>query len=142
MSELLRTTGSERDGTLDRGLAPVPRRPYRPSQKGMFGVDARHGPHELLLAIRGEVDMATAPLLQRALALATESGRSLVVLDLTDLEFIDASGIGVIVRARRLLGERGDLRLRSAAPLIRRMLSIVELDELVEQGWSINATAT
>ena len=107
---------------------------------GEFAVDARDRARELLLAIHGEVDMATAPLLQGALTRATESGRSPVVLDLTDLEFIDASGIGVIVGARRLFGPRGDLRLRFAAPLLRRMLTILDLDDLIEQDPSRDAT--
>lgn len=120
------------------GTAPSPGLPC------VFGVDALEGADEVLLAIHGEVDIATAPLFQTALAQAAESGRGPVVLDLTDLKFIDASGIRVIVTARRLLRERrGDLSIRSAAPLVRRMFSIVELDDLLEQdSTSIAAPAT
>ncbi|HSO96862.1 MAG TPA: STAS domain-containing protein [Acidimicrobiia bacterium] len=109
----------------------------------VFGIDARDGAGELLLAVHGDVDLATAPLLQEALAHATASGRHPVVLDLADLRFMDAHGIGVIVRARQLLREQqGDLSIRSAAPLVRKMFSIVELDDLIEAAPSIDATAT
>jgi anti-anti-sigma factor len=49
----------------------------------------------------GELDLATAPALEEALALAFDGGSGRVVLDLRELEFIDSSGLRTLLTARR-----------------------------------------
>ena len=56
------------------------------------------------VAVRGDVDIATAPLLQDALDDAVRASRGPFVLDLTGVEFLDSSGINVLLRVRALLG--------------------------------------
>jgi anti-anti-sigma factor len=51
----------------------------------------------LVLALSGELDLAGAPELSAALNDAKDAGRVLTV-DLRELEFIDSSGLGVLVR--------------------------------------------
>jgi anti-sigma B factor antagonist len=58
----------------------------------------------------GEIDMATAPMLERELTSAIESGDGAVVLDLSEVTFFDSSGLRVAIVAHRDLGER-DRRL-------------------------------
>jgi len=56
----------------------------------------------------GELDLATAPALETALARAFGSGESdSVVLDLRELEFIDSSGLRTLLTARRQAEEAG-----------------------------------
>jgi anti-sigma B factor antagonist len=54
--------------------------------------------------VRGEVDMATAPALQGALEAAIAASVGVFVLDLSETEFLDSSGIAVLLRTRALLG--------------------------------------
>jgi len=49
----------------------------------------------------GELDLATAPALEDALARAFDGGHGRVVLDLRELEFIDSSGLRTLLTARR-----------------------------------------
>jgi anti-sigma B factor antagonist len=83
----------------------------------------------VILAVTGEVDLASAPeLRQRLLALAGR-GSHRVVVDLTSVSFIDSTGLGVLVSAlKRFRSEGGDLRLAVDRPQIAKVLEITGLD--------------
>jgi anti-anti-sigma factor len=74
----------------------------------------------------GEVDMATAPTLQRHLEIVPTA----TVLDVRDVTFIDSSGLSVLVRANRDRPSTQPLTLRSPASSICRVLEITGLIEL------------
>ncbi len=63
----------------------------------VFKIDERDQEDGVVLALSGELDLAGAPELTTALNHAQAAGQTLTV-DLTDLEFIDSSGLGVLVR--------------------------------------------
>lgn len=80
-----------------------------------------------ILAVGGEIDMATTDQLRRALDELID-GSTRVVCDLTDVTFIESTGIGVFVAARKhLLARRGSLVLVAPRPAIRRILELVGL---------------
>ena len=79
---------------------------------------------ELLVAVRGEIDMASAPQLRELLDTAIDAGITRVTLDCRGLEFLDSSGIGVLVAARKRLGEGGELVLDSPPAHVRKVLEI------------------
>jgi anti-sigma B factor antagonist len=79
---------------------------------------------ELLVAVRGEIDMASAPQLRELLDTAIDAGITRVTLDCRGLEFLDSSGIGVLVAARKRLGEGGELVLDSPPTHVRKVLEI------------------
>jgi anti-anti-sigma factor len=56
------------------------------------------------IIVRGEVDVNTAPSLADALDDAIRESEGAFVVDLSDLEFLDSTGVSVFVRARALLG--------------------------------------
>src|SRR5215218_3228107 len=56
------------------------------------------------LALEGEVDIAVAKQVESALDNAIRTSVGAFVLDLCDLEFLDSSGVSLIMRARALLG--------------------------------------
>lgn len=88
---------------------------------------------EFVLGVDGDADLATAPLLGQALAAAANEDHARVVLDLTGLQFIDAHCLGVISNAHCLLREQERvLVLRSAPRMVRRLLTICEMDALIE----------
>ncbi len=84
------------------------------------------------LALAGELDLANAETLSEALERA-ERETSTVTLDMTALEFIDSTGIAVLVAAHRRMNEDGeDVRLRlvpSKAVAVQRVMSLTGLDE-------------
>lgn len=80
----------------------------------------------------GEIDLATAPELRHAFDLALAAGVRELDLDLTEVEFIDSSGLGAILRACRHLEGSGRVRLIGPLPHVRRMLELSGVPQLVE----------
>jgi anti-sigma B factor antagonist len=83
-----------------------------------------------VLTVRGELDMGTAPELERELEGALAEPGVSIVLDLCDCEFIDSTGIALIVRAWQRLDEaegRG-LVLCSSNHQVRRLLKITGVE--------------
>ena len=75
-----------------------------------FSVDCEPmGPRGVLVAVRGELDMLTVPELRTVLDGIIEAGMKRVVLDLTDVSFIDSVSLAAIVNVRRRLGDDGRL---------------------------------
>jgi anti-anti-sigma factor len=79
---------------------------------------------ETVLTLHGELDLWTQRALVNALA-AVDDDAVRVVLDLSDLTFMDASGIGIIHRSRLLAEVNGnEVVLRSPSANILRILEL------------------
>jgi len=80
--------------------------------------------------VRGELDMNTAPELESSLEAALAAPSALIMLDLSECEFIDSTGIALIVRAwQRLDGEGGGrLVLCCINHQVRRLLKITGIE--------------
>jgi anti-anti-sigma factor len=83
------------------------------------------------VAVRGEVDAATAPILQDALDDAVRATRGTLVLDLSGVGFLDSSGINVLLRVRALLGreERALVLVCPDGP-VHRVLELAGIEDL------------
>lgn len=91
--------------------------------------DLEHGVRTIF--VRGELDLSTAPDLEGPLEQTLESGDGSVLIDLSQCEFIDSTGIALIVRAWQRLdgGEDGrNLVLCSQNDQVRRVLEITGLE--------------
>jgi anti-sigma B factor antagonist len=64
--------------------------------------EARVG-HRLVLGLRGEVDLASVPVLHAAVDRVRTCGAAEVWIDLTRVEFLDSTGLSALVAARRVL---------------------------------------
>lgn len=85
-----------------------------------------------VLGVRGEVDILTAPRVGALVDAVIDQGYQFVVLDLAALDFMDASGLRVIVRAtQRLNPAGGEFAIRSPSRMVRRMLDITGLTAVV-----------
>jgi anti-anti-sigma factor len=84
--------------------------------------------------VRGELDMNTAPELERSLQETTSEQDALVMLDLADCEFIDSTGIALLVRTWQQLDRdadgdgRGHLVVCCVNHQVRRLLTITGLE--------------
>ena len=65
------------------------------------------GANGVVVAVTGELDMLTVPALREELDSVIEGGVRRIVLDLSDVSFIDSVSLAAIVTARRRLGEGG-----------------------------------
>jgi anti-anti-sigma factor len=87
-----------------------------------------------VIAVRGELDLSTAADLERPLEEAVSSRDASVLIDLTECEFIDSTGIALIVRAwQRLDGAAdgegsGRVVICNRNEQVRRVLEITGLD--------------
>jgi anti-sigma B factor antagonist len=85
-----------------------------------------------VIAVRGEVDLFTAPELKKAVGDAIDAGRTRVVVDLTKTTFLDSSGLGVLVGALQRLRDRGGaLSIVNVDAAISRTFSITGLDQIL-----------
>lgn len=94
--------------------------------------DGADGPR---LRVQGEVDVYTSPALRDELYRLIDGGATHVVVDLTDMDFIDSSGLGVFVGALKRIRERsGELELRGLQPSTRKVLEITGLTQVFTIG--------
>jgi anti-anti-sigma factor len=82
----------------------------------------------VVVSVRGEVDTATAPQMGQAVD-AQLARRRRVVLDLSEVEFMDLHGLAVVMRAsRRARADGGSFALGRPSPCVRRLLDLVHVD--------------
>jgi anti-anti-sigma factor len=92
-----------------------------------FGTELIDRDGEAVLVVRGEIDLATAPMLDEAcdrLASVTDQ----LVLDLAGVTFMDASGLGTLVRALHR-DQTKRILVRDASDGVLRLLHITGLAE-------------
>ena len=111
--------------------------PIEPSSVTVFppGVplSAGYEAHRTVVRLRGEHDIATVATLSDALARVIAVDDNDLVIDLSEVEFMDASTLGVVLRARGLLRRRSrSLTLRSPSVPARRILDLCGLADLVD----------
>ena len=94
------------------------------------------------LAVRGEVDIQTAPDLIAALEDAIRESEGALVVDLSDTDFLDSCGVHALLRARGLLG-REDRQLVIVCPAgpARRVFEIAGMTDVLALFESRDAAA-
>lgn len=86
-----------------------------------------HQPHPgiLVCAITGEIDLVTAPVLRRALGRALHSPTPTLILDLSQVDFLGAIGVGLVQdTAHRATHDHRTFALVVNTALVRRVLDI------------------
>jgi anti-anti-sigma factor len=97
-----------------------------------FNVTLTEQSDTVVVRVFGEVDIVTAPVLQRHLDAAISSGRASVVIDLAETTFLDARGVGVLVAARKVIAAAGGhLVIRRPPPIVRRVLEVADQVERI-----------
>lgn len=87
-----------------------------------------------LLHLVGRLDVCAATDARLALAAAVDAGQGDLVLDLTGLEAVDATGLGVLVGAHRRAVRQGrTLVLHDAPAPVARVLRLTRLDRVLRQ---------
>ena len=89
----------------DKDVTTVPNAQSAPPT-ALCAVRARTvDPDTEVVAADGELDLDSAPMLKWAIAESFATGRSRVVVDLSEVSFIDSTSIGVLVAIRRKLAD-------------------------------------
>ncbi|MGH9177249.1 MAG: STAS domain-containing protein, partial [Acidimicrobiales bacterium] len=85
-----------------------------------------------VLSVAGEVDLATAPRLREALATVVAEGHLKVVVDLTDTDFLDSTGLGALVTGlKRVRARGGDMKVVCTSPRVCKVFEITSIDKVV-----------
>lgn len=93
--------------------------------------EERIGDGRVVLTLGGEVDLHTAPELRGLLGAAIDDGCRELVVDLTEVTFIDSMTLGVLLGALKRLRQRsGDLKIVISDPSLRRIFEITLLDSV------------
>src|SRR5271168_2214421 len=88
-------------------------------------IDVRHDGGRAVLTLAGELDMASAERLQQAIDDAGLRAETSIVLNLDGLQFIDSTGLRVMLRALERCRARGqDFAITPGSPQVQRLLSI------------------
>src|SRR4051794_37236551 len=88
--------------------------------------DERH-----VIAVRGEIDLFTAPDLKATLLGAIDVGKNLIVVDLTETAFLDSTALGVLIGAiKRVRATDGALAIVNTDPNIAKTFEITGLDQI------------
>jgi anti-anti-sigma factor len=88
-------------------------------------IDVRHNGGRVVLTLAGELDMASAERLQQAIDDEGLRAETSVVLNLEGLQFIDSTGLRVMLGAFERCRARGqDFAITPGSPQVQRLLSI------------------
>jgi stage II sporulation protein AA (anti-sigma F factor antagonist) len=86
------------------------------------------------VVVRGEIDMETAERLEGVLDDVIAQGARLVTLDLEQVDFLDSSGLRVILGAsNKLADHEGQLLLEGASSAVERVLELTGVIERLRQ---------
>ena len=72
----------------------------------------------------GELDIATTPILERAFEAVYDGDAAMIVVDLTELSFMDSTGIGALIRMNDACEAADRLRIVNGSPAVVRVLDI------------------
>jgi anti-anti-sigma factor len=93
-------------------------------------VDVRREADRVVLRLEGELDLASSPILERALGAAEVTQAPLLVLDLDELSFVDSTGLRVILLAHEAARSRSqEFAITPGSPQVQRLLSITSVAE-------------
>ena len=91
-----------------------------------FRTTAQQGPDGTVLAVHGELDLATSPRLEAALSAHLRGRPAVLTVDLSAVSFIDCSGLNALLRAQaRARPCRTALRLDPVSAQVSRLLALV-----------------
>ena len=109
--------------------------PWRTGDDIPFDLAVRYSARHVVVQPAGEVDLLTAPALAGLLGALTDRGHTEIVLDLANVEFMDAAGLRVIaVVSTRLRSARGTFSIRSPSRMVRQLLGIAAMEGLIEDS--------
>lgn len=94
-------------------------------------IDSRtEGDVMILQAKDKRIDARSAPDLKEKIGGFVSAGSEWLVLDLSEVEFVDSSGLGAIVSALKLLGRKGDLVIAGAREPVQALFKLTRMDKV------------
>src|SRR5258708_38224057 len=98
---------------------------HDPTWPGSLTIERTADAEGVVFALGGELDLESAPCLDRELRELDGTSPGRVLIDLSNLEFMDSTGLSVIVQAHRSAQANGHrLALRPGPPQVQRLFEL------------------
>ena len=98
-----------------------------------FTAHVESGRSVATIALSGELDLRTAPILEESLVRVEADGVTAIVVDLVELTFIESTGLRALITAReRAFASGRQLLLFGAKPNVRRVFEVTGTEFLLE----------
>ncbi len=95
------------------------------SVQSQFRVDVRRERDAAVISLGGELDLASGPELEAELEAIAGDGIDLVVIDLRELEFMDSTGLSILLKAHQRLTASGcEMGLVRGGAQVQRLLDL------------------
>lgn len=95
-----------------------------------FSVEFRGDDQRVVLDVSGELDLASSPALERELERPVVASAELLIIDLRRLEFMDSTGLSVLVRAHQRAAQSGQRLVVIRGPQqVQRLLTLTGVAE-------------
>ncbi|WP_069816228.1 STAS domain-containing protein [Streptomyces sp. TP-A0874] len=118
---------------MDRGMVGR-------ANRGRLHVEVRHHGASAVLTPVGELDHHTAELLREPLEACVDEGYPRLVVDCTQLEFCDSTGLNVLLGARlKAEAEGGGVHLAGMRPVVARVFEITGAEAVFSVHESVQA---
>jgi anti-anti-sigma factor len=93
-----------------------------------------------IVVLGGELDLATASILQEHLSTLGQDGSSTILLDLRELTFVDSSGLQAFIRARSDAEANGHrVLLIGAEARVRRLFELTNTLDMLDESDAVGA---
>ena len=95
-----------------------------------FRLEVRNQGRATVIAVSGELELASSPALQEELDRVAVSDSQMLIIDLRELDFMDSTGLSVLVRAHQRIEEQGrQLAMVKGPQQVQRLLSLTGVAE-------------
>lgn len=102
-------------------------------------VSVRHEADAAIVRVQGEVDLRTSPELRGAFLELLEQRPGRIIVDLSDVHYVDSSGVGTIVELkRRAMRDRSEVILVGLQPRVRSLFEITRLEQFFTIAASVD----
>jgi anti-sigma B factor antagonist len=96
-----------------------------------FGIHQEQRGDLPILRVRGELDIYTASRLKEAVLAVLSDGATSLAIDLSAVQFLDSTGLQVLMSAKKRTAERGgDVYLVGVGGQIRRVFTLLSLERI------------
>lgn len=85
---------------------------------------------QVIKVLDKRIDAAAAIQFKDTLRKLTEEGSGAVVLDLSEVDFVDSSGLGAIVAAMKFLGSDRPLHLAGLTPIVAKVFALTRMERV------------
>jgi anti-sigma B factor antagonist len=98
---------------------------------GYLDIETKRSSGVVRIRLQGELDMLTAPLLTAALTPIRTPGRRHLVVDMTELQFMDRAGLAALLEAAGNGRRRWVLSVIGCPPNVRRVFELTGHEDLI-----------